>query len=225
MKKYAAEHSVDLRPLELDVSSQESCNAAIQEIIGKTGRLDVVIHNAGHMVFGPAEAFTPKQLAELYDVNVLSTQRVNRAAPPQLRKQMRGLVVWVSSSSCAGGTPLGGLMVPQFQDLVEWRVSVIVNDAHAVNQKRGAARRQTAFEYAIAMAWRTWPRDFFSAAAAWTRETPAASITTATGVRLLEAASARRAVSWSAPVAHSRIPTTRWISFSFLGDTLTIRLP
>jgi hypothetical protein len=35
------------------------------------------------MVFGPLEAFTPEQLAELYDVNVLSTQRVNRAALPQ----------------------------------------------------------------------------------------------------------------------------------------------
>jgi hypothetical protein len=38
-------------------------------------------------------------------VNVLSTQRVNRAALPQLRKQGRGLLVWVSSSSVAGGTP------------------------------------------------------------------------------------------------------------------------
>src|SRR6478736_919934 len=57
------------------------------------------------MAFGPAEAFTPEQLAELYDVNVLSTQRVNRAALPQLRKQGQGLLVWVSSSSSAGGTP------------------------------------------------------------------------------------------------------------------------
>src|ERR1700704_6498495 len=105
VEKYAADHGVDLRPVELDVSSQESCKAAIQEIVAKNGRLDVVIHNAGHMVFGPAEAFTPEQLAELYDVNVLSTQRVNRAALPQLRRQRRGLVVWVSSSSSAGGTP------------------------------------------------------------------------------------------------------------------------
>src|SRR6266481_5261957 len=105
VKKYAAEHGADLRPIELDVSSQKSCDTAIQEIISKDGRLDVVVHNAGHMVFGPAEAFTPEQLAELYDVNVLSTQRVNRAALPQLRKQRRGLVVWVSSSSSAGGTP------------------------------------------------------------------------------------------------------------------------
>jgi NAD(P)-dependent dehydrogenase (short-subunit alcohol dehydrogenase family) len=57
------------------------------------------------MSFGPAEAFTPEQFAELYDINVLSTQRVNRAALPQLRKQGRGLVVWISSSSARGGTP------------------------------------------------------------------------------------------------------------------------
>ena len=104
-EKYAAEYNVDLRPIELDVSSEKSCETAIQEIIAKNGRLDVVVHNAGHMVFGPAEAFTPEQLAELYDVNVLSTQRVNRAALPQLRKQGKGLIIWVSSSSSAGGTP------------------------------------------------------------------------------------------------------------------------
>src|SRR6202163_1209553 len=57
------------------------------------------------MVFGPAEAFTPEQLAQLYDVNVLSTQRENRAVLPHLRRQKQGLVVWVSSSSSAGGTP------------------------------------------------------------------------------------------------------------------------
>jgi NADP-dependent 3-hydroxy acid dehydrogenase YdfG len=61
--------------------------------------LDVIVHNAGHMVFSTAEAFTPGQFAELYDVNVLSTQRVNRAALPQLRKQGPGLLVWVSSRS------------------------------------------------------------------------------------------------------------------------------
>jgi NAD(P)-dependent dehydrogenase (short-subunit alcohol dehydrogenase family) len=102
---YAADHGADLRTIELDVASEASAAAAIEQIVAAHGRLDVVIHNAGHMVFGPAEAFTPEQLAELYDVNVLSTQRVNRAALPQLRKQRRGLVIWVSSSSSAGGTP------------------------------------------------------------------------------------------------------------------------
>jgi NAD(P)-dependent dehydrogenase (short-subunit alcohol dehydrogenase family) len=103
--RYAKEHAVDLRTVELDIASEQSVNAGIAKIIAANGRLDVVIHNAGHMSFGPAEAFTPEQFAQLYDVNVLSTQRVNRAALPQLRKQGRGLVVWVSSSSARGGTP------------------------------------------------------------------------------------------------------------------------
>src|SRR5271155_5491691 len=102
---YATERKVDLRAIELDVASQESADSAIEKIVAQSGRLDVVVHNAGHMVFGPAEAFTPEQFAELDDVNVLSTQRVNRSALPRLRKQGRGLLVWVSSSSVAGGTP------------------------------------------------------------------------------------------------------------------------
>jgi NAD(P)-dependent dehydrogenase (short-subunit alcohol dehydrogenase family) len=105
VRKYATDNKVDLHAIELDVGSQASADAAIAQIVSEQGRLDVVMHNAGHMSFGPAEAFTPEQLAELYDVNVLSTQRVNRAALPQLRKQGRGLLVWVSSSSSAGGTP------------------------------------------------------------------------------------------------------------------------
>lgn len=88
----------------MDVASQKSIDAAFKQL-DENGRLDVLIHNAGHMVFGPAEAFTPEQLAELYDVNVLSTQRVNRAVLPRLRKQGEGLVVWVSSSSTRGATP------------------------------------------------------------------------------------------------------------------------
>ena len=65
----------------------------------------MLVHNAGHMVFGPAEAFTPEQLMQQYDVNVLGTQRVNRAALPHLRKQGKGLLVWVGSSSTCGGKP------------------------------------------------------------------------------------------------------------------------
>ncbi len=105
IQKFAAENNVDLRAIELDVASQPPADAAIQTIIAECGRLDVVVHNAGHMVLGPAETFTPEQYAELFDINVLGTQRVNRAALPQLRKQGQGLLVWVSSSSSAGGTP------------------------------------------------------------------------------------------------------------------------
>jgi NAD(P)-dependent dehydrogenase (short-subunit alcohol dehydrogenase family) len=105
VEAYAKAHDVVLRTVELDVSSDDSVKAGIETVIADNGRLDVVVHNAGHMVYGPAEAFTPEQYAELYDINVLSTQRVNRAILPHLRRQGRGLLVWVSSSSARGGTP------------------------------------------------------------------------------------------------------------------------
>lgn len=95
----------DLRAVEMDVSHQESVDAAINQVVAECGRLDVVVHNAGHMVLGPAEAFTPEQLAAAYDTNVLGAQRVNRTALPHLREQRSGLVVWVGSSSTRGGCP------------------------------------------------------------------------------------------------------------------------
>src|ERR1700688_3273167 len=162
--KFAKENKVDLRTIELDVASQASADAAIQKIVSDNGRLDVVVHNAGHMVFGPAEAFTPEQLAELYDVNVLSTQRVNRAALPQLRKQKRGLVVWVSSSSSAGGTPpylapyfaakaaMDAIAVVYARELSRWGIetSIIVPGAFTVGTNHFAHSGRPADEARVA---------------------------------------------------------------------------
>lgn len=96
---------IDLRTIELDVQDQPSIDAAIARIIEEHGKLDVLVHNAGHMVYGPLEAFSAEQLAELYDFNVLGAHRVNRAALPHMRKAKDGLLVWVSSSSTVGGIP------------------------------------------------------------------------------------------------------------------------
>ena len=104
-RRYAGERGVTLRPVEMDVSNQASVDAAVGAVLAEAGRVDVVIHNAGHMVLGPTEAFTPEQVAAVYDTNVLSTQRVNRAVLPALRARRDGLVVWVGSSSSRGGTP------------------------------------------------------------------------------------------------------------------------
>jgi len=105
IRDHAATHGVDLRALDLDVSDTFSVENAVAQVVADHGRLDVVVHNAGHMVYGPSEAFSPDQLAALYDVNVVGSQRVNRAALPHLRDQGDGLLVWMSSSSAAGGTP------------------------------------------------------------------------------------------------------------------------
>jgi NAD(P)-dependent dehydrogenase (short-subunit alcohol dehydrogenase family) len=143
VEEYAAAHSLDLHPIELDVLSQGSADAALKTILSENSRIDVVVHNAGHMVFGPAEAFTPEQLAQLYDINVLSTQRVNRSALPHFRMQGKGLIVWVSSSSARGGTPpylapyfaakaaMDSLAVSYASELARWGIetSIIVPGA------------------------------------------------------------------------------------------------
>ena len=104
-RRYADERGVTLRPVEMDVSDQALVDTAVGAVLADAGRVDVVIHNAGHMVLGPTEAFTPEQLAAVYDTNVLSAQRVNRAVLPALRARRDGLVIWVGSSSSRGGTP------------------------------------------------------------------------------------------------------------------------
>ncbi|MBW9333874.1 SDR family NAD(P)-dependent oxidoreductase [Herbaspirillum sp. RU 5E] len=143
MAAFADLHGAALQAVELDVQSQASVEAAVESIIAAHGRIDVVIHNAGHMAFGPAEAFSPEQFAQLYDVNVVSTQRVNRAVLPHMRARREGLLVWVSSSSSAGGTPpylspyfaakaaMDALAVQYARELTRWGIesSIIVPGA------------------------------------------------------------------------------------------------
>jgi NAD(P)-dependent dehydrogenase (short-subunit alcohol dehydrogenase family) len=139
-KKFAHDNQVDLRPIEMDVSSEKSIEAAIRQIVAERGRLDVLIHNAGHMVFGPAEAFTPEQLAELYDINVLSTQRVNRVALPQMRKSAKG-----SSSGCLAAArraerlPISPPTLPRRQAWTQWRYRM------RAHWRCGASKRRSSF--------------------------------------------------------------------------------
>jgi NADP-dependent 3-hydroxy acid dehydrogenase YdfG len=97
IQTYAAEHGVALRAVEMDVADQDSVDAAVTRIIAEHGQIDVLFHNVGHMTLGPAEAFTPEQLAAVYDSNVLGSQRVNRAVLPHMRAARRGLVIWTRS--------------------------------------------------------------------------------------------------------------------------------
>src|ERR687891_532663 len=75
---YARQHKVDLRALELDVSDDESVDAAIGTVISETGRLDVVVHNAGHMVLAPADAY-PEEVARAI-ARVVDTPKGERAS-------------------------------------------------------------------------------------------------------------------------------------------------
>ncbi|WP_432727190.1 SDR family NAD(P)-dependent oxidoreductase [Variovorax sp. W6] len=105
LRALAAAKNIQLHPLELDVLSQESADAAAATIVREQGHIDVVMQNAGHLVVGPTEAFTPEEIVKVFDTNVLGAQRVNRAVLPYLRAQESGLMLWISSTTTKGGFP------------------------------------------------------------------------------------------------------------------------
>ena len=110
-------------------------------IISENGRLHLVIHNASHMGFGSSEAFTPEQLAQLNDTNLLSTLRVNRAALTHFRKQRKGLVDWVSSSGTHGGTP--PYLAPYFA--ANAAMDSLAGEAALASWPVGGSRHSTSF--------------------------------------------------------------------------------
>ena len=105
LRAVSAEKGITLIPLELDVLSQDSADAAAATIVREQGRIDVVMQNAGHLVVGPSEAFTPEEMMKVFDTNLFGAQRVNRAVLPYMRKQESGLVLWISSTTTKGGFP------------------------------------------------------------------------------------------------------------------------
>jgi NAD(P)-dependent dehydrogenase (short-subunit alcohol dehydrogenase family) len=63
LHRLAAAERLDLHVVELDVASQESADRAVAAVLGNAGSLDVVIHNAGHLLTGYVEAFTAEEIA------------------------------------------------------------------------------------------------------------------------------------------------------------------
>lgn len=84
--------------LEMDVTKDASVDAAFSAIHKATsGKLDVLINNAGVFAHGFSESFTPEQVRQMFEVNVFGIQRAMRAALPEMRKNKSGLVINVSS--------------------------------------------------------------------------------------------------------------------------------
>ncbi|MGR3875570.1 SDR family NAD(P)-dependent oxidoreductase [Streptomyces graminifolii] len=98
----------ELHVVELDVQSQASADAAVTAILEREGRLDTVVHNAGHLFLGYVEAFTAEDVQHLFDINVIGIQRVNRAALPHMRSRRSGTLLYVGSTTSAVLPPFIG---------------------------------------------------------------------------------------------------------------------
>ena len=87
----------NIEVVDLDVTNSESVGYAVATVIAKAGRIDVLINNAGVLIAGVSEAFTPEQVGALFDVNVIGTHRVTRAVLPHFRNNNDGLIINIGS--------------------------------------------------------------------------------------------------------------------------------
>src|SRR5258708_19706616 len=109
LRALAEREQVGLDMVELDITDESSVGQAIESIVGITGRLDVVVNNAGMSYIGPLEAFTLEQVQQQFDTNVFGVWRVNRAALPHMRRQGSGLLLQIGSIRGRLGFPFLGL--------------------------------------------------------------------------------------------------------------------
>lgn len=83
--------------VQLDVTDGESVEKAVQTVIDRAGRIDVLVNNAGALLVGGAEESSAAQAQELFDTNFFGVVRMTNAILPHMRAQGSGRIVNVSS--------------------------------------------------------------------------------------------------------------------------------
>ena len=89
----------------LDVRNIESINAAVAKIIAVSGRIDVVINNAGVGITGPLEEIPTAEIRNNFETNFFGPIEVMKAVLPQMRSQKSGLIINITSIAGYMGLP------------------------------------------------------------------------------------------------------------------------
>lgn len=103
-----AESPAGVEALTLDVCSDESVRACVEGIVNRTGRLDVLVNNAGQLIAGAIEELTLDQARSQFETNFFGMARTVLAALPQMRKQRSGKIVTISSLAGLVPVPFWG---------------------------------------------------------------------------------------------------------------------
>lgn len=97
IRELAERENLAINLVELDVTDDVSVDEAVSEVIDRSGRVDVLVNNAGFGYMGPTETFTLDQIQQQFDTNFFGVARMNRAVLPYMRGQGSGLLLHVSS--------------------------------------------------------------------------------------------------------------------------------
>lgn len=103
--------NLSLKILRLDVNDNQSIKLAVKKILTDTGRIDVLINNAGYGMFGPVEEITTQEVKKQFETNFFGTIRLIKAIVPIMRKQGNGTIVNISSMVGRFGVPLNSAYV------------------------------------------------------------------------------------------------------------------
>ena len=91
-----------IRMLALDVTSQDSINAAL----GAAGPIDVLVNNAGIGAMGALEATSMAKTREIFETNTFGVIALTQAVIPHMRARRSGVIVNVTSSATLAPFPL-----------------------------------------------------------------------------------------------------------------------
>ena len=114
----------DLLVVKLDVTSRTDADAAVQAALGRFGRVDVLVNNAGNFYAGFFEELTPEQIERQLSTNLVGPMNVTRAVLPAMRKQRSGHIISVSSGAGLLGFEFGTAYAAAKHGLEGWMESL-----------------------------------------------------------------------------------------------------
>ena len=107
--RFTGADSANYQPLALDVTDNESIEAAFAQTVAKFGRVDVVVNNAGYGLAGAFEELSDADVQKIMDVNFMGVVKVTRVALRYMRevnKPSGGIIQQITSIGGQLGMPL-----------------------------------------------------------------------------------------------------------------------